>query len=206
MLDIKDEPPIGVSMFMATLFRMKHIRRWSLMRNSDQENVMEHSWMVAAIAHSLTVLQKKEEPDLEIDAGKVVLLAMYHDASEVMTGDLPTPVKYHNPQLKGAFKELESLASKRLLDQLPVELRDSYEDLCLGDEESIEGKLVKAADKIAAWLKCIEERRMGNLEFRSAEKSTLGAVKNLNLPCVFSWMELFAPAFELSLDELHGGG
>jgi len=193
-------------MFMATLFRMKHIHRWSLMRNSDQENVMEHSWMVAAVAHSLAVLHLKEDPESRVDSGRVVMLALYHDASEVMTGDLPTPVKYHNSQLKGAFKELESLASKSLLDQLPEEFQDSYRELCLGDENSLEGQLVKAADKISAWLKCIEERRMGNLEFRSAEKSTLDAIEALKMPCVKAWMEIFAPAFELSLDELHGKG
>jgi len=162
--------------------------------------------MVSAVAHSLTVLQNELEPETQVDSGKVVLLALYHDASEVMTGDLPTPVKYHNPQLKGAFKELESLASQRLLDQLPAGIQEPYRDLCLGDESSLEGQLVKAADKISAWLKCIEERRMGNLEFRSAEKSTLKAVQDLGLPCVEAWMNLFAPAFELSLDELHGKG
>jgi len=162
--------------------------------------------MVATVAHSLAILHQKLRPEEQVDTGKVVLLALYHDASEVITGDLPTPVKYHNPQLKGAFKELERLASQRLLAQLPEELQTSFEACCLGDEASLEGQLVKAADKIAAWLKCIEERRMGNLEFQSAEKSSLGAVQALGLPCVEAWMKLFAPAFELSLDELHAKG
>ena len=183
------------------------------MRNNDEENVMEHSWMVAVIAHGLAVIHNRFDqnpqniPALraeleQVDVASVVLKALYHDVTEVMTGDLPTPVKYHSPKMKDAYGELEDQAAERLLNQIPALLRPDYQEALTPHDQSLEGLLVKAADKISAWLKCVEERRTGNQEFQEAEHIIFAELTKINLPCVRVWMELYAPAFEMSLDKL----
>jgi 5'-deoxynucleotidase len=182
---------------------MKTIRRWSLMRNIEPENIMEHSFQVATIAHSLAEMHNKSDDEQKVDVGRVVVIALYHDASEVMTGDMPTPIKYHNPKIRDAFHEIEDLATEKLTHTLPEILKDRFEDAMLPSaEESFEVSFIKAADKISAYLKCVEERRGGNQEFMHAERALLKEVRKCNLKVVDEWMTIFAPAFELSLDEL----
>jgi 5'-deoxynucleotidase len=198
---MKTHDNLPPSSFCAYLSRLKHIQRWSLMRNNDEENVMEHSWMVAVIAHGLAVLHNKKQGE-KVDVGQVVLKALYHDVTEVMTGDLPTPVKYHSPKMQDAFGELETLASERLLKQIPADHRHAYSEVLQPHDTSLQGRLVKAADRISAWLKCVEERRTGNQEFQEAELVTLAYIEKFELACVQEWMAIYAPAFEMSLDKL----
>jgi 5'-deoxynucleotidase len=190
-----------VSSFCAYLSRLKHIQRWSLMRNNDEENVMEHSWMVSVIAHGLAVIYNtsNEQP---LDVGSVVLKALYHDVTEVMTGDLPTPVKYHSPKMKDAYGELENLAAQRLLMQIPSHFRSQYQEIFQHSEDDLVSMIVKSADRISAWIKCVEERRTGNMEFQQAETILKNGIDGIPLDCVKSWMNMYAPAFEMSLDDL----
>ena len=190
------------SNFFASLSRMKHIQRWSLMRNNDGENLMEHSLMVSMIAHGIAVLHNRGEGE-KVDVGQVVLHAVYHDASEVLTGDLPTPIKYHNPNIKTAFKDIEALATQRLLEQVPEDLRVDFLGCLAPDPASPHVSIVKAADKISAWIKCVEERRTGNQEFIQAERTIAADIASMDLPAAKEWMERFAGAFEMSLDQLH---
>ncbi|HIY78752.1 MAG TPA: 5'-deoxynucleotidase [Candidatus Borkfalkia excrementavium] len=187
--------------FYAFLDRMKYIKRWSLMRSSREENVMEHSQQVAVIAHALALIDTKmcgNAPDIS----KTVLFALYHECSEVMTGDLPTPIKYFNREITGAYKRLEERAGEELLSMLPPELSDSLSPFVLADTESYEYKLVKAADKLAAYVKCLEETKSGNSEFRRAQEGIERELHEKNMPCVEYFMEKFIPAFFLSLDEM----
>jgi len=194
---------IEKSTFFAMLSRMKTIRRWSLMRNIEPENIMEHSFQVAIIAHSLALLHNEIALERKADVGKVAILALYHDANEVITGDMPTPIKYHNPKIRDAFHEIEHLAAERLLGTLPKGMKESFERAMFPQRgEELEQMLVKAADKISAYLKCVEERRAGNLEFAHAERALLKEVHKYELPVVMKWMGTFADAFELSLDEI----
>lgn len=173
------------------------------MRNIEPENIMEHSFQVATIAHSLAEMHNQSHPKQKVDVGRVVVIALYHDASEVITGDMPTPIKYHNPKIRDAFHEIEDLATEKLTQTLPQILKEPFQAAMLpSEDESFEVSFIKAADKISAYLKCVEERRGGNQEFRHAEKALLKEVKKCELKVVKEWMELFAPAFELSLDEL----
>lgn len=186
--------------FYATLSRMKHIHRWALMRNTREENLCEHSQDVAVIAHALAVITNTHFGG-HVDAGRCVLLALYHDASEILTGDLPTPVKYDNPAIRDAYKQLESVACQKLLSMLPEELRDSYAPYFEEDSESDEYRLVKAADKLSALIKCVEELAQGNQEFSEARRATEEAVRRLNLPAVDFFLDECLPAFSLTLDE-----
>lgn len=187
--------------FFAFLNRMKYIRRWSLMRSVRDENIMEHSQQVAVIAHALALINNKILGG-SIDVNKVVLLAQYHEVGEVITGDLPTPIKYFNPEIKSAYKDLEEGASKRLLGMLPEQLRGEYEEYVLPNEESEEYKLVKCADRLAAYLKCVEEVKAGNSEFKKAKATILSELKNQKRAEVDYYLKEFAPAFDLTLDEL----
>ncbi len=187
--------------FYALISRMKNITRWSLMRNSSQENVQEHSHMVAVIAHALAVISR-DVFGKTIDPGKAAAAALYHDASEIFTGDMPTPVKYHNPEIISAYKKIESLASDKLLTTLPPEMRPAYDALFTPDEDGI-AALIKAADKLAAYIKCLEELKTGNNEFKSAAAQTLKKLQTLGMPEVDYYMEHFIDAFELTLDELN---
>lgn len=187
--------------FFALISRMRYIGRWGLMRNSLPENVQEHSHMVAVIAHALGVI-RRDELGRPCDPNALAAAALFHDASEILTGDLPTPIKYHSGSITEAYKDVERIAADKLLDMLPVGMKEAYVPL-LGekvDEDS--KKLIKAADRLAAYIKCIEERKAGNKEFLSAERQTLARLRNMDLREVDYFIRHFVPAFELDLDEL----
>ena len=187
--------------FFAYLDRMKLIRRWGLMRNTVAENDMEHSMQTALIAHGLAVLAKVRHHK-QVDPEHVVMLALYHDASEVITGDLPTPVKYKTPGIQDAYRDLEEHAKEQLLDMLPDDLRGHFAAYVQPDENSYEWKLVKSADRISAYLKCIEEEKMGNRDFGQAKVTILQSIEENELPEVQDFMREFVPSFSLSPDEL----
>ena len=190
--------------FFAYMNRMKYIRRWGLMRNTQVENDMEHSLQTAMIAHAIALIGNKRF-GRKYNAEHIMALAVYHDASEVITGDLPTPIKHNNPVIKDEYHRLESIANQRLLAMLPDDLREEYTSLIDADEHTAEWKVVKAADRISAYIKCLEERKAGNREFVEAEMSTLAAIRADALPEVQVFMEDFAPGFALSLDEISRG-
>ena len=187
--------------FFAYISRMRYIGRWSLMRNSLPENIQEHSHMVAVLAHALGVI-RRDVFGVPCDPNEAAAVALYHDASEILTGDLPTPIKYHSADIMGAYKQVEKLACDKLLATLPAELRPAYEELLTGETQERLHDLVKAADKLSAYIKCIEERKAGNNEFLSAEKQTRAVLEASPLPEVAWFLEHFIPAFELNLDEL----
>ena len=191
-----------MSHFFAYLSRMRYIHRWNLMRNTQQENIMEHSQQVAMIAHALCIIKNKYYGG-QLDMSKVLSLAVYHEAAEVITGDLATPIKYYNPKIKHAYKEVERIASEKLLDMLPEELRQDYRSLLEPDESQEEWGIVKAADKLCAYLKCVEELKAGNDEFSKARDSIYHDIQHMNRPEVQYFMERFVPSFSLTLDELN---
>ena len=187
--------------FFAFLDRMKYIRRWALMRSSRDENIMEHSKQVAMFAHALAVIDTRifgNAPDVT----KTVLCALYHESSEVMTGDLPTPIKYFNGEMRGAYRRVEDLANSKLLSMLPQKLSQDFAPVLLADADSYEYKLVKAADKLSAYVKCLEELKGGNAEFKKAKESIEEDLRARDLPCLQYFMENFIPAFLLTLDEM----
>jgi 5'-deoxynucleotidase len=186
--------------FFALVSRMKNIDRWALMRNSSRENVQEHSHMVAVIAHALSVI-RRDVYGIASDPGAAAAAALFHDATEIFTGDMPTPVKYHSEEIISAYGEIESRSRRRLLAALPEELRGSYAAL-LGGAGGDAERLVKAADKIAAYIKCVEELKTGNGEFGKAASQTLAKIKALNMPEADYFISNFLPAFSLTLDEL----
>ncbi len=190
----------GESNFFALVFRMRNILRWGLMRNTFTENVQEQSHMVAVLAHALAVIGK-DVFDKDLSPEKAATAALFHDASEIFTGDLPTPVKYRNPDIMNAYKKIEQNAADRLIELLPGELRPSYEPLLSESDPDIRA-IVKAADKLAAYIKCLEELKAGNLEFSSAERQIRTALNASPLPEVKYFLEHFISAFELTLDEL----
>ena len=187
--------------FFAYLNRMKYIKRWSLMRSVREENIMEHSQQVAVIAHALALIKNKMFGG-SVNVEKTVLYAQYHEVGEVITGDLPTPIKYFNPEINAAYKDLEKLACKRITAMLPEQLEKEYEQYILPDASSEEYAIVKQADKLAAYLKCVEEIKAGNSEFKKARQSILAQLKSAARPETEYYLKEFAPAFELSLDEL----
>ena len=188
--------------FYALLGRMRYITRWGLMRNSFSENLSEHSYMTAVLAHALALIRREilhlEGPDPD----RCAVAALYHDASEILTGDLPTPIKYYNPQIKAAYKQVERFSGEKLLTMVPQQLRESYEQLVLESDEQV-NPIVKAADKLSAYIKCVEEQKAGNTEFDSAAKQTLEAIHAMNRPELEWFVEECLPAFSLSLDELN---
>ena len=190
--------------FFALLARGRYIRRWGLMRSTNEENISEHSYMTALLAHSLAVI-RRDVFGGEADPDRCAAVALFHDASEIITGDLPTPVKYANPEIFDAYKKIEGLASERLGALLPEELRPAYEDV-LGEGEGGVRELVKAADKLAAYIKCVEELEAGNVEFRSAAKQTRAALDALGLPEIDYFIKTFMPAFGMTLDEITAMG
>jgi len=190
--------------FFAFLSRMRYISRWGLMRNTVPENIQEHSLDVAVIAHALVMIRNTYfEGDL--DPSRAALYGIFHDASEIFTGDMPTPVKHFNPNFKRSFHQLEDRARRKLLAMLPPELASAYEPLFFFDDQQEYAQLVKAADKIAALTKCIEEEKSGNLEFRRAGAEHQAHLSASPLPEVRFFMEKFLPGYRLSLDELHLG-
>ena len=192
------------SHFFAYISRMRFIQRWALMRNTAPENVQEHSHQVAVLAHALAVI-RNEKFGGRLDPGAVAVAALYHDASEILTGDMPTPIKYDNPDIQGAYKAVESVAERKLLSMLPEDLRPVYDEALTMPDPQVRA-LVKAADKLSAYLKCVEERKAGNAEFRSAEEQTYAALRENPLPALNYFMEHFLPGFQLTLDELQKSG
>ena len=187
--------------FFACLSRLKLISRWSLMRNTQPENDAEHSLQVAMIAHAIAVIGR-DRYHRTVDPEHVLALAVYHDATEVMTGDLPTPVKYHNEELRGAYRRLEDVSADRLLDLLPEDLRPAFSP-CLKQEKGYDRDVVKAADRISAFIKCLEEKRAGNREFDYAAENVRKSLDAVELPEVRDFLREFLPAFEMTLDELN---
>ena len=187
--------------FYALMGRMRYITRWGLMRNTFSENISEHSHMTAVLAHALALIRRDvlglEGPDPD----RCAVAALYHDASEILTGDLPTPIKYYNPEIKDAYKQVERIASQRLLEMLPPQLRGAYEHLVLEDDETV-NPIVKAADKLSAHIKCLEEQKAGNTEFDSAAGQTWEAMKAMNLPELDWFLDNCLGAFALNLDQL----
>lgn len=188
------------SHFFAYVSRMRFIQRWALMRNTVPENVQEHSHQVAVLAHALAVIRNKNFNG-QVDAGAVAAAALYHDASEILTGDMPTPIKYDNPAIRAAYKDVESVAEKKLLGMLPEELREIYAPLLTAVPPETE-QLVKAADKLSAYIKCVEELKAGNAEFREAAVQTRRALESYGLPEVAYFLETFMDSFSMTLDEL----
>ncbi|MBO4591391.1 MAG: 5'-deoxynucleotidase [Eubacterium sp.] len=192
--------------FFATISRMKYIERWALMRNSRSENLSEHSLEVAMIAHALCVIGNVRY-DKNLNEDKAALIGLYHDASEIITGDMPTPVKYYNPDIREAYKQVEAIAEYKLLEKLPSDLRPAYEDIFRGNvsvDDTYMRRLVKAADKISAYIKCIEEEKSGNTEFATAKNTISNAIDKLKneLPEVNDFVKEFIPSYGKTLDEL----
>ena len=187
--------------FFAYLSRLKLIRRWSLMRNTVPENDAEHSLQVAMIAHAIAVIAR-DRSGKQVNPEHVLSLAVYHDATEVMTGDLPTPVKYHNDELRGAYHQLEDLSADRLLTLLPEDMKPAFTPY-MKQEAGYEHTLVKAADRISACIKCMEEQRAGNREFDYAAENIRKSIANIDLPEVKDFLTDFLPAFDMTLDELN---
>ena len=187
--------------FFALLGRMRYITRWGLMRNTFSENLTEHSYMTAVLAHALALIRrdilKLEGPEPD----RCAVAALYHDASEILTGDLPTPVKYYNPDIKQAYKQVEHIAGNRILDMLPQQLRKSYE-LDVLEEDLTVKPIVKAADKLSAHIKCLEEQKSGNTEFDFAAKQTWEAMKAMKLPELEWFLENCLAPFTMNLDQL----
>jgi 5'-deoxynucleotidase len=186
--------------FYALISRMRYINRWGLMRNTFQENIQEHSHMVAVLAHGLALI-RRDILGLEADPDRCASAALFHDASEILTGDLPTPIKYYNPEIMTAYKQVEEVSCDKLLSMLPEELRGSYEPLLKESDDTVRS-IVKAADKLSAYIKCAEELKAGNQEFESAERQTYKALKDMHLPELDYFMEHFLQSFRLNLDEI----
>ena len=187
--------------FFAFISRMKYIPRWSLMRSTVQENVQEHSHMTAVLAHALGLI-RRDVFGVPCDPEHLAAVALYHDAPEILTGDLPTPVKYHGAGIKAAYDEVEALAVEKLLGELPEALRPAYRTLLTTERNPAEYELVRAADKLSALIKCVEERKAGSREFLSAETATRKKLAELHLPEADYFIEHFLPGFEKNLDEL----
>lgn len=186
------------SHFFAMLSRMKNINRWGLMRNVRNENLCEHSFETAVIAHALAEIANNRL-GTELDADKIAVCALFHDTTEILTGDMPTPVKYYNDDIKKAYKQVEKTAQDKLLSLLPDYLKNSYSKVY--ETDSLTESYVKAADKLSALIKCIEELSMGNKEFESAKKSTEKSIKELNLEAADIFLKEFIPSYSLTLDE-----
>ena len=187
--------------FFALMGRTRYITRWGLMRNTFSENLTEHCYMTAILAHALALIRrdilKLEGPEPD----RCAVAALYHDASEILTGDLPTPVKYYNPEIKNAYKQVEHIAGNRVLDMLPQELRSSYEHDVLEDDPAVK-PIVKAADKLSAHIKCLEEQKSGNTEFDYAARQTWESMKAMNLPELEWFLENCLAPFTMNLDQL----
>ena len=190
--------------FFAYVARLRYIRRWGLMRSVMPENDAEHSLQVAMIAHAIAEIGR-DQYGRDCDPEHILALGVYHDVSEVITGDMPTPVKYQTQELRGAYKSVERMANDRLLGMLPESLRGSFAPY-LSEPEGYDRQIVKAADSISAYLKCIEEKRAGNREFEAAGISIRRSIDEIDLTEVRDFLEMFLPSFEMSLDELNGGG
>lgn len=190
------------SHFFAYMARMKFIQRWGVMRNTQSENIQEHSLQAAILAHALAVIAR-DQFGRDVDPERVMALAVFHDASEVITGDLPSPIKHHDPELSSAYGRIEEAARERLTAMLPDNMRDVYRPLLLCKDRPQHVQLVKAADKLCSYLKCLEELKGGNEEFTHARDAIEGEIEAIDLPEVAWFMERFVPSFSLTLDELN---
>ena len=186
--------------FFAYMFRMRYISRWALMRNTRTENVQEHSYEAAVLSHALAVIGR-DVFRKELDPDGIAAAALFHDAPEIITGDMPTPIKYYNPSLKNAYRQVEAAAQDKLLSMLPPELVPAYEPLVRESDAQVR-RYVKAADKLSAYIKCVEELKAGNAEFREAAAQTRKALEGFGLPEVEYFLETFLESFSLTLDEL----
>jgi len=186
--------------FFALISRMRYICRWGLMRNTFEENVQEHSHMVAVLAHGLAMIQR-DILGQPADPDRCAAAALFHDASEILTGDLPTPIKYYNPDIKHAYKEIEAVSCRKLLSMLPQQLQEGYAPLLMESDEEV-ARIVKAADKLSAYIKCLEELKAGNSEFESAAVQTEQALREMQLPCLQWFMDHCLDSFRLNLDQL----
>ena len=187
--------------FYALMGRMRYITRWGLMRNTFSENISEHSHMTAVLAHALALIRRDILNLPTPDPDRCAVAALYHDASEILTGDLPTPIKYYNPEIKDAYKQVERIAGNRLLDMLPPQLRECYSPLVHESDPEVT-PIVKAADKLSAYIKCVEEQKAGNTEFDFAAKQSMEALKQLDMPELTWFMENCLEPFSLNLDQL----
>ncbi len=187
--------------FYALLGRMRYINRWGLMRNSFKENIQEHSHQVAVLAHALALIRRDILGLGGPDPDRCAVAALYHDATEILTGDLPTPIKYYNSSIKEAYKQVEYIAAERLLELLPEALQESYKPL-LHEEDARIDQIVKAADKLSAYAKCVAEQRMGNTEFESAAAQTMQAMQEMHCPELDWFIAECLPAFSRNLDQL----
>ncbi|MCI6823890.1 MAG: 5'-deoxynucleotidase [Ruminococcus bromii] len=188
--------------FYAMMSRMKYINRWGLMNNTKNENISEHSQQVAIIAHCLVLIHNKRFGG-HLDAERAAVLAIFHDSTEIITGDMPTPIKYFNPQINEAYKKIENVAADKLISMLPEDFKEDFEEIIKanGEQDKELKKYVKAADKFSALIKCIEELRMGNDEFIKAKDTIEASLKNMNLPEAKVFEKEFLPSFSLALDE-----
>ena len=187
--------------FYALMGRMRNITRWSLMRNTFSENIQEHSHQVAMLAHALALVRREILKLDGPDPDKCAVAALYHDASETLTGDMPTPIKYYNPEIRAAYKQVERIAGERLVQMIPEPLQRFYEPVLMESDPEVE-LIVKAADKLSAYIKCIEEQKAGNTEFESAAKQTMASMKDMGRPELDWFIAECLPAFSLNLDQL----
>lgn len=186
--------------FFAMLSRMKYIQRWALMRNTRQETVWEHSYDVTVLAHALAALTNRRFGG-QVNVEQCVLLALYHDCTEIFTGDMPSPVKYFNPKMRDTYRQVEEYSAGKLLSMLPEDLQEEYGPLLREQVGEEERRLVRAADKLAALIKCVEEQKQGNREFASARKALEKTIREMNIPAATCFLEEFLPSYELTLDE-----
>lgn len=186
--------------FFGMLARMKYINRWGLMRNTITENIAEHSLEVAIIAHALAVIGNTY-CGKKLDAEHIAMLGIMHDTTEIITGDLPTPIKYYAPEIRDAYKKVENIAANQLLSEIPEEMRWAYQDILI-ETDSVEWKFVKAADKLSAYIKCIEEKSMGNNDFEKAEDTLRKNVEDMKMEEIEIFMEKFLPSYNKTLDEI----
>ena len=186
--------------FYAYISRMRCVKRWALMRNTEEENIQEHSHMVAVLAHALALIRTRV-CGIPTDANAVAVAALYHDATEILTGDMPTPIKYYNPEIRDAYRKVETVAGEKLLSMLPDVLRADYEPIIRIEDEAVRS-LVKAADKLSAYIKCVEELKAGNLVFKKAAEQTRRALDEMKMPELDYFMAHCMESFSMTLDEL----
>ncbi len=187
--------------FFGMLARMKYINRWGLMRNTKTENIAEHSLEVAIIAHALAVIGNTYF-EKKLDAEHIAMLGVMHDTTEIITGDLPTPIKYYAPEIRDAYKKVENVAANQLLSELPEEMRNSYKKILI-EENNTDWKYVKAADKMSAYIKCIEERKTGNKDFIKAEETIKKSLDDMKMEEVDKFIDVFLPSYAMTLDEIN---
>ena len=186
--------------FFAYISRMRCVKRWALMRNTEEENISEHSHMVAVLAHALAVIENRVYGG-SVDADRAAVVALYHDATEILTGDMPTPIKYYNPDIRDAYRKVERVAEEKLLSMLPHDIRQEYVPLLQNRDDAVR-RIVKAADKLSAYIKCVEELKAGNLEFKRAAEQTRAALEAMQLPALDYFLLNCMDSFSKTLDEL----